>query len=141
MDLYINLLKICKKLNLPQKEEKLSNDNWIDISSNQHLSENFIEEFQDKVNWYWVSNNQKLSEKFIIKYQDKIDWDRLAYSPNLTTHLINKFYNRFSRSVLRDIYKQNLIKVMGKFKGDNTKFEVTNLWSMSLPYKHKINWL
>ena len=49
------LLKICEKLNLPQKEEKLSNDSWIDISSNQNLSENFIREFQNKVNWTYIS--------------------------------------------------------------------------------------
>jgi len=47
---------------------------WEDLSCNGHLSEAFVEKFQNKVNWALISRHQKLSESFIEKFQDKVDW-------------------------------------------------------------------
>ena len=47
------------------------NVNWSSISYNYKLSENFIQEFQDKVNLYYILAWQKLSEKFKHKLNDK----------------------------------------------------------------------
>ena len=38
----------------------------------QRMSEEFIEEFANRVNWYYVSTNQELSEEFIKKHADKL---------------------------------------------------------------------
>jgi hypothetical protein len=35
-------------------------------------SEDFIREFQHDVAWIWISTHQRLSENFIEEFQDKI---------------------------------------------------------------------
>jgi hypothetical protein len=50
------------------------NMDWAYISKTQKLSEEFIENFQDRVDWGRISKTQKLSEEFIEKFQDKFNW-------------------------------------------------------------------
>ena len=50
------------------------NVNWYNISDKYILSDNFIQEFQDKVDLKYISIYKKLSENFIREFQDKIDW-------------------------------------------------------------------
>ena len=84
-------------------EQKLSEDfirefkdyvDWGWISENQKLSESFIREFQDKVDWYWVSSHQKLSESFIREFQDKVDWGRISITQKLSEDFIREFQDR-----------------------------------------------
>ena len=49
------------------------NVNWSSISYNYKLSENFIQEFQDKVNLYYILAWQKLSEKFKSEFKHKLN--------------------------------------------------------------------
>ena len=39
----------------------------------QHLSEDFIREFKDRVNWYCISAYQHLSKEFIEEFKDRLD--------------------------------------------------------------------
>ena len=53
---------------------------WQYISSNQHLSEDFIREFKNKVYWSLISRSQHLSEDFIDEFKDRLDMDLIADS-------------------------------------------------------------
>ena len=64
--------------------------NWIAISCNQTLSEEFIREFQDKVNWYHISWKQKLSEDFIREFKDKVCWYHVSRGQKLSKEFIIK---------------------------------------------------
>ena len=47
------------------------NIDWVNISYQYKLSENFIQEFQDKLNWSSISYYQNLSENFIKKFKEE----------------------------------------------------------------------
>ena len=46
---------------------------WVHISRNQKLSEEFIIKFQERLDWEYISTYQKLSEEFIIKFHAKFE--------------------------------------------------------------------
>ena len=81
---------------------------WINISTYQKLSENFIREFQDKVNWYRISGYQKLSEDFIREFQNKMDWNCILKHQKLS----KKFRNEFELVIDKDnwLYKTTNFK-------------------------------
>ena len=68
--------------------------NWIIVSRNIQLSEEFIREFQDKIDWYYISEYQKLSEDFIRKFQDKVDWGYISICQKLSENFIREFQNK-----------------------------------------------
>ena len=68
---------------------------WNFISISRTLSEDFIEEFQDKVDWRFISKYQTLSESFIEKYQDKLDIKDLLETNKIT----KQFYNVLTRPI------------------------------------------
>ena len=72
----------------------ITEEQWIDISKRQNLSEEFMNEFQDKVNWRLISTYQKLSESFIRKFQDKVDWHRISEWQDLSEDLIREFQDK-----------------------------------------------
>ena len=63
-----------------------TNDNvdWVSISHQYRLSENFIQVFQNKVYWYFISACQKLSEDLIREFQNKVDWDYISANQKLS---------------------------------------------------------
>jgi hypothetical protein len=65
------------------KEINLSDDfivafkenlNWTSISIHRKLSEDFIRKYQHLLNWHIISRDQKLSDDFLIEFEDKIVW-------------------------------------------------------------------
>ena len=46
---------------------------WYFVSQYQHLSENLIREFKDRVDWFLISKYQHLSKEFIEEFKDKLD--------------------------------------------------------------------
>lgn len=68
--------------------------NWDEISADNILSEEFIEEFQDYVDWTHISLYQKLSEDFIIKFQDKVNWVNICLMQNLSENFIRNFKHK-----------------------------------------------
>jgi len=64
---------------------------WDYVSSNQKLSEEFIEKHQDKVVWYYISKCQQLSEEFIEKHQDKVNWYYISIYQKLSEEFIDRF--------------------------------------------------
>ena len=67
---------------------------WINISAYQQLSENFIREFKDKVNWGYISCYQQLSEDFIREFKDKVNWYFISYYQKLSENFIKEFKNK-----------------------------------------------
>ena len=84
---------ISKEL-LEKCETNPNEVNWVDISINQKLSEEFIEKFQEKVYWDWISAYQKLSEEFIEKFQEKVYWDYISRYQKLSEKFIEKFQEK-----------------------------------------------
>ena len=81
--------------------------NWNYISRCQTLSESFIEKYNDKLSWYNISIYQKLSESFIEKYIDKVDWDHILKYQTLSKKFIRK-HNIISwlKKLLRKVSKK-----------------------------------
>ena len=85
----INFLN--KELNTNYKS--LDKVDWIDISDNLNLSEDFIRKFQDKVDWESISISQTLSEDFIREFKDKVDWILISQYQTLSEPFIREFKN------------------------------------------------
>ena len=68
--------------------------NWINVSRNIQLSEEFIREFQDKFDWKSISINQKLSEDFIREFQNRVNWDYISEYQKLSEDFIREFQNK-----------------------------------------------
>ena len=104
---------------------------WNSISSNVHLTQEFIDKYLDKLNWECVSGNvpfteqmiekyedkivwkeiwlhQKLSEEFVLKYQNKIEWVHLLKNNNLS----KDFYERNKHLITTKIYAKDLAKIV-----------------------------
>ena len=64
---------------------------WVDISTNQKLSEDFIREFKDYVDWYCISRSQKLSNEFIEEFKDYVYWGNISMYQKLSENFIRKF--------------------------------------------------
>lgn len=69
---------------------------WDKISSKFRLSEQFIENYKDKVDWTAISCYQILSEEFIEKFQDKVHWGFIFSSQNLSKDFIKKWEFKIS---------------------------------------------
>ena len=70
---------------------KLSQVLWWHITKYQHISEDFIREFQDKVDWRGISEYQHLSEDFIREFQDEVDWQGISVYQHLSEDFIREF--------------------------------------------------
>jgi hypothetical protein len=60
--------------NLNIKESEI----WNIICTNQKLSEEFMEKYEDKIDWHCISLFQELSWEFIKKYSKNINLDNLS---------------------------------------------------------------
>ena len=68
--------------------------NWVCLSANQKLSEDFIREFKDQVYWYYISADQKLSESFIREFQNKVNWINISANQKLSEDFIREFKDK-----------------------------------------------
>ena len=60
---------------------------WNYISK-QKLSEEFVEKYANKVNWDCISKYQELSESFIEKHANEVNWDNIAKYQNVSESFI-----------------------------------------------------
>lgn len=79
-------LEICSEETLSETfiEEHKDEVDWHYISDYQVLSEGFIEKFHDRINWTIISKKQILSEAFIHRYREKLDWMYISNFQNLS---------------------------------------------------------
>lgn len=64
------------------------------ILSSIKISEEFIEEFKDKIykdHWYYISMNPNLTEEFIRRYEDNIDFKAISSTRYLSEDFIMKY--------------------------------------------------
>ena len=94
------------KNNLVTAIKDITKVDWIDISYNQSLSEDFIREFKDKVDWNNISAYQTLSENFIREFKDKVNWDCISFNQKLSLDFIYEFENRLCMDYL---FKKNRV--------------------------------
>ena len=69
-------------------------EGWGRISKYQHLSEDFIREFKDKVDWYYISKYQHLSEDFIREFKDMVNWECISTYQHLSEDFIREFKDK-----------------------------------------------
>ena len=123
-------------LHLISKYQHLSEDfirefkdkvTWCNISEYQSLSEDFIREFKDRVSWTCISGYHRLSEDFIREFKDRVDWACIsAYQ-----HLSEDFIREFADQVYWDLISkyQRLSKVFIKeFQNKICIYYVNNSW-------------
>lgn len=58
----------------------LEDIDWLFVSSICVLSEDFIRIFQDKVVWHKIIKYQQLSDEFKEEFKDKIEESKLIYA-------------------------------------------------------------
>lgn len=63
---------------------------WVAISNQENLSEDFIREHKDKVNWHSISLQKGLSEAFIEEHMELLDWRLVSMSQTLSESFIIK---------------------------------------------------
>ena len=66
-------------------------EDWGLISKHQHLSEDFIREFKDKVDWLLIAEYQHLSEDFIREFKNKVNWELISTYQHLSEDFIREF--------------------------------------------------
>jgi len=78
---------------IDKKDINFSEEEWREISCYQKLSEDFIQEFKDKVDWEYISCYQILSEDFIREFINRIHWDGISYYQQLSEEFVQEFKN------------------------------------------------
>ena len=63
---------------------------WLEISSNPNLTEEFIEKHAGEVDWKCISEYQKLSEEFIERHADEVNWARISRYQKLSKEFIER---------------------------------------------------
>lgn len=88
---------------------------WITSSMYTQMTEDFIEEFQDKVHWANISYYQNnISEEFIIKFEDKIVWQYISQRRQLSNQFILKYIHKLKPTdLLRS--QRNLDKITEEY--------------------------
>ncbi len=88
------VLWICRNFTNQLRCESVYGFDWVKISADSNLSEDFIREFQDSVCWGNISGFQKLSETFIREFKDKVDWKEISFFQKLSETFIREFQNK-----------------------------------------------
>lgn len=107
------------------------NLDWNAISVFKYLSEDFIEEFLDKLNMSSICTQQRLSEDFLRKFSDRIDYK--AISNAQVYGLSYDFIFENKKKLLMPVIKQN--KKYIKTLQTTDSFTRINMIS----YKYKFN--
>ena len=84
-------LSLCESLTEDFIQEFKDKVDWICISRYSHLSEDFIRKFADRVDWFYISAYQYLSEDFIREFADRVTWDWLVKYQHLSEDFIREF--------------------------------------------------
>ena len=87
-------LSLCESLTEDFIQEFKDKVDWTCISRYPHLSEDFIRKFADRVDWYYISAYQYLSEDFIREFKDWVYWDAISYYQQLSEDFIREFKDK-----------------------------------------------
>ena len=98
----------CQVLTEDFMREFAENIEWISVCYDQTLSEDFMEEFVTKIDWNVVSYRQRMSEKFVIKHEKQINWSFFFNKNNSSDFLIYDFVKDFSAGFEKKMRKKYL---------------------------------
>ena len=87
-------LSLCESLTEDFIQEFKDKVDWTCISRYPHLSEDFIRKFADRVDWYYISAYQYLSENFIREFADKVGWFWISRCQQLSEDFIREFKDK-----------------------------------------------
>ena len=87
-------LSLCESLTEDFIQEFKDKVDWTCISRYPHLSEDFIRKFADRVDWYYISAYQYLSENFIREFADRVAWDWIVKYQPLSEDFIREFKDK-----------------------------------------------
>ena len=87
-------LSLCESLTEDFIQEFKDKVDWTCISRYPHLSEDFIRKFADRVEWYYISAYQHLSENFIREFADRVAWDWIVKYQPLSEDFIREFKDK-----------------------------------------------
>ena len=87
-------LSLCESLTEDFIQEFKDKVDWTCISRYPHLSEDFIRKFADRVDWYYISAYQYLSENFIREFADKVGWYWISRCQQLSEDFIREFKDK-----------------------------------------------
>jgi hypothetical protein len=88
----------CKIIDI----EKIGDDEWEALCSNEFVSEAFFRKHIEKIDWDMLSGNAGLNENFFEEYEDHVTWEYLLQNTFRLKHVI-------------DYKKSPLYKYMSKF--------------------------
>lgn len=71
--------------------------NWIDISNNEQISEDFVREHADKLHWRYLSINTSVSESLLKEMEHRIsDWGFLSSYRTLSEDFIHHYKDKLN---------------------------------------------
>ena len=142
---------------LLSRQKKLSEDfirifkdkvTWEYVSKEQILSEDFIQEFADKVDWVAISSYQSLSEQFIIKNKDKVKWYFISKNQNLSDNFLIEYKKNidwnwyfYNQEASYPIIQKFILKSTFKSLGDFKTSHLTKLEKQNVEKLFKLNTL
>ena len=91
-----------------QTEEQLTSDDWLDISLNRILTEEFIREFKNYVKWKYICRSQQLSLEFLKEFKNKIDWNDYFLYKKAEFPIIKHFFLRSKHKKTDFLYMEHL---------------------------------
>ena len=74
-------------INIEEIRKNPKAQNWVNISVNEILTEDFIREFKDYVDWFDICYYQVLTEDFMREFADKIDFEYLMESEYISDEI------------------------------------------------------
>ena len=128
--------KLLKEIGIKISESNLSYEDWLIISSNGKLSEEFMREFKQKIHWRVTYIHQTLSDDFLIELQDTMNWSYyfILAKPSFTiakkfiTKTNPRYFDSFNLSHFDDIQinkLQRILDVKNVFQKNNIKLKKT----------------
>ena len=77
-------------MKIKYSEEQLACADWEEISQQGDLSDEFIEQYADKLNWTALCYNQIISENILRKFKDKVNWETVCGGQILSLEFIRE---------------------------------------------------
>lgn len=122
--------------------ELVSVTDW-NVVGKKPLTEEFIEEFKDKLNWRDISTYQKLSIEFLRKHVNDINWDDLVsnrfYRDNPEVHRVFhsniNYMSMFNNMYVYTMPDDTIIEIM-----ENRYFEDLAGGEENIPYAEAYIW-
>lgn len=99
--------EIVNKVNkyLGTSYDKFKYIDWLYISCSYHLSEDFINEFNNFLRWDFISHSQILSPELMDKYKDKLDWGIISLEYPFIDSIIDKTLVKWNLVEKNELYK------------------------------------